>query len=192
MNMDPNTVRLLFKYVNKLMLLNWRLGLGPWLSLWPQGTGQYIVITHTGRNSGRKYRQPVNYAEIDGDLYCVAGYGCKSDWYQNIMANPSVEVWTPNGWWVGTAEEVTGEDRTIEKMRQVLRCSGFAALMAGIDTDKIPDEDLAENTKDYCMLRIHRAAARTGKGGPGDLVWIWPVMTTLLVLGRCGKKKKCK
>jgi len=192
MDLQTNNARTIFRYINKLMLINWRLGLGPWLSLWPRGTGQYIVITHTGRKSEKKYHQPVNFAEINGDLYCVAGFGSRSDWYRNIMANPSVEVWTPEGWWVGTAEEVTGVDRTMNKMRQILICSGFAAKLAGIDPEKKSDEALDEFTNDYCMMRIHRAAARTGRGGPGDLVWIWPVLTSLLAVLWLGKKKKCK
>jgi hypothetical protein len=49
----------------------------------------------------------VNYAIVDGEVYCTAGFGAVSDWYRNIRTNPEVEVWLPDGWWAGVAEEVT-------------------------------------------------------------------------------------
>ena len=104
------SLRQTFKRFNKFMLILWRLGLGPWLSMWPEGFGRYMVITHTGRKSGKKYRTPVNYAIVDGDVYCAAGFGARSDWYQNMLANPAVEVWLQDGWWRGEAEDATNSD----------------------------------------------------------------------------------
>ncbi len=71
-----------------------------------------MVLTHTGRTSGRTYRTPVNFALMGGELYCTAGYGRKADWYRNIAANPEVEVWLPDGWWVGVAEDVNESEET--------------------------------------------------------------------------------
>jgi hypothetical protein len=31
-------------------------------------------------------------------------------------------------------------------------------------------------------VRIHDTAPRTGPGGPGDLVWMWPVAATKLAV----------
>ena len=64
-------------------------------------SGQIMVLTHTGRKSGLRRRTPVNYALVDGEVYCTAGFGQISDWYRNILANPQVEVWLPDGWWAG-------------------------------------------------------------------------------------------
>ncbi len=77
-----------FKVLNKFMLLMWRLGLGWMLNIWPAGFGRIMVITHTGRKSGLRRRTPLNYAEVDGEIYCTAGFGHISDWYRNIMADP--------------------------------------------------------------------------------------------------------
>jgi hypothetical protein len=38
-----------FKRFNRFMLMLWRLGLGPWVNLWPQVTGRIAVIAHVGR-----------------------------------------------------------------------------------------------------------------------------------------------
>ena len=92
-------LRQMFKQMNKFMLLMWRLGLGSWLNFWPDVGGRIMVITHTGRKTGLKRRTPVNYALVEGELYCTAGFGPMSDWYRNLKAHSQVEVWLPEGWW---------------------------------------------------------------------------------------------
>ncbi|HEY3342677.1 MAG TPA: nitroreductase family deazaflavin-dependent oxidoreductase, partial [Anaerolineae bacterium] len=109
-----------FRYFNRCMLLMWRLGLGAWVNGWPEVGGRIMVITHTGRKSGIKHRTPVNYALIGGELYCTAGFGQVSDWYRNIKANPGVEVWLPEGWWAGSAEEISDPGARLLLLRQVL------------------------------------------------------------------------
>ena len=169
-----------FKYGNRFMLLMWRLGLGTYGNR-PDLGGSIMVITHTGRKSGLRRRTPVNYALIDGEVYCTAGFGAKSDWYRNILADPQVEVWLPDGWYAGVAEDVSNDPDRPFYMRQVLVGSGFAARLAGIDPQKMSDEEMAPLTQSYRLVRIRLVAPRTGAGGPGDLVWIWPLATSVLL-----------
>ncbi|HAJ35386.1 MAG TPA: hypothetical protein DCL15_06795, partial [Chloroflexi bacterium] len=117
-----------FKWLNRYMVLHWRLGLGP-IANRADLAGCIMILVHTGRKSGRLRRTPVNYAIIAGDVYCVAGFGHVADWYQNLLATPNVEVWLPAGWYAGVAEDVTGlpADEKATIMRQVLINSGFAA-----------------------------------------------------------------
>ncbi|MDD5469023.1 MAG: nitroreductase family deazaflavin-dependent oxidoreductase [Anaerolineales bacterium] len=175
------TLRRGFKTFNPFMVLMWRLGLGAWVNAWPSVGGRIMVLTHTGRKTGLKRRTPVNYAEVDGDIYCVAGYGPRSDWYRNLVADPRVEVWLPGEWWEGLAEGVTQPEARLPLVRQVLIASGFAAHLAGIRPKEISDEALSRATADYCLVRIRRAAPRTGREGPGDLAWVWPLATMLLL-----------
>ncbi|HNT54824.1 MAG TPA: nitroreductase family deazaflavin-dependent oxidoreductase [Anaerolineaceae bacterium] len=170
-----------FKYFNKFMLLMWRLGLGSWVNISPATLGRIMVLTHTGRRSGLRRQTPVNYAEVDGEIYCTAGFGGASDWYRNLIAHPQVEVWLPNGWWSGEAIEVTEPEARLRLLRQVLIASGFAARVAGINPHTMTDDELAELTTDYRVLRIRRTAERTGPQGPGDLAWVWPLATFLLL-----------
>lgn len=171
-----------FKYFNRFMLMLWRLGLGSWVNGWPTVGGRIMVLTHTGRKSGARRQTPVNYAEIGGDLYCTAGFGDISDWYRNLLANPQVEVWLPNGWWAATAADVTAQADSLPILRQVLINSGFAARAVGIDPVHMRDEQLRAATVDYRLVKVQRAIARTGPGGPGELAWIWPLTTMLLLL----------
>jgi deazaflavin-dependent oxidoreductase (nitroreductase family) len=170
-----------FKHFNRGMLAVWRLGLGPWLSAWPKIGGQILVISHTGRVSGLKRRTPLNYAIVDGEVYIAAGFGSRSDWYRNLKVNPSVEVWLPQGWWSGCAEEITDPEQRLTLLREVLIGSGVVAPMFGIHPKTMTGEQLDDATRTYKLLHIQRFEACTGPGGPGDLAWVWPLATLLLL-----------
>ncbi len=158
-----------FRYFNRFMLFMWRLGLGPWINIWPKVLGRIGVITHIGRKSGLKRQTPVNYALVDGEVYCTAGFGRISDWYRNIQANPNVEVWLPDGRWQGVAEEVADPEVRLRLLRQVLIAGGFAAFAAGINPYRITDQELEAVTTEYRLLRIRRTAeCSEGQNGPGD------------------------
>ena len=164
------------------MLLMWRLGLGKWINMWPSVGGRIMVISHTGRKTGLRRRTPVNYALINGDVYCTAGFGRVSDWYRNIMVHTAVEIWLPDGCWVGEAVDVSDCEMRLPIMRQVLVASGFAAYPAGINPRTMSDEELDQATADYPLVCIQRTAACTSTDGPGDLAWIWPVAAFALLL----------
>ncbi|MCC6146129.1 MAG: nitroreductase family deazaflavin-dependent oxidoreductase [Anaerolineaceae bacterium] len=176
-------MRQTLKQVNRGMVLMWRLGLGGWLNLAPRVGGRIMVIVHTGRKSHKRHYNNVNYAIVNGEIFCTAGFGPVTDWYRNILNNPNVEVWMPDGWWNGIAEDASYIGNRLDILRQILINSGVAANMVGIDPKNLSDEYLAEITRDYRLLRIRQTAARTGPGGPGNLAWVWPLFT-LFLLGR--------
>ncbi len=66
-----------------------------------------MVIKHRGRRSGKEYLTPVNYAIVAGEIYCTAGFGSISDWYRNMLVNPRVELWLPEGKKWYCAEDVS-------------------------------------------------------------------------------------
>lgn len=177
-------IRQAFKTFNRFVILNWRLGLGPYWSLWPAGFGRYLVLVHTGRKSGLQRRTPVNFTRIDGDYYVTAGWGEQAQWYKNIIANPHIEIWTPDGWWQADAEVIDIDDAHIGIMRDVLKGSGFAAFAAGVNPYTLSDGELADATSDYRLLRLRPVAARSGPGGPSDLVWVWPLLMMALLVMR--------
>ena len=185
-------LRRLFRVLNRLMVILFRLGLGAWGNATKYG-GYIMVIKNTGRKSGLARLTPVNYAMVNGDVYCTAGFGEASDWYRNIMTNPQVEIWLPNGRWAGVAEDVTGLSDRASIFRQVIIASGFAGLLFGVNQKKMSDSELDELLAHYRLIRIRRTGALTGPGGPGDLAWVWPLTTLvllfLLVSRRSGRKR---
>ena len=180
--MDDAKLRQTFRYFNRFMLLMWRLGLGPWVNILPEYIGRIMVITHTGRKTGLLRRTPVNYAIVDGDVYCIAAYGPGTDWYNNLIANPQLEVWLPDGWWAGEARDISDSEDRLLLVRQVLVAAGFATpLFAGFSPATISDEELDKLTKPYRLIQISRTRACTGSEGPGDLALVWPIAVMVLL-----------
>jgi len=193
--MNEQSLRQLFKHFNRFMVLMWRLGLGAWINFWPQGIGRIMVLTHTGRKSGLTRRTPVNYAFVDGELYCVAGFGEVSDWVKNIQADPRVEIWLPEGRWAGEAYPLQESERRLFIIRQILMNSGFAApLFEGIYPSRLSEAELAQISRDYALVQVRRTEALTGPGAMADLAWVWPAallgLAAVWNLGRVTKKKK--
>lgn len=150
-----DALRRAFRLLNRFMILMWKIGLGRMLNIWPAGFGRIMVIKHVGRKSGKVRLAPVNYAPIAGEIYCTAGFGAVSDWYRNIMANPSVELWLPEGKFPAKAEDISDSPERVFLLRQVLIASGFAAPLFGINP-KISDEELAALSTDYRILHFIR------------------------------------
>jgi len=179
-----NQTRQFFKALNIFMLSMWRLGMGPFMQS-RQG-GYIMVLTTTGHRSGRRRRAPVNFDQ-DGDVvYCLPGFGAKTHWYRNLMVNPNCEVWLPDGWWKGVAEEITDPEQALPILRRLLIRAGFATrLVEGIDPAVISDKELRVLGERYDrMVRIRLTEPRTGKDGPGDLVWLWPAAMSVVLVWR--------
>ena len=43
-------------------------------------------------------------------------------------------------------------------------------------------KDITSVLKEYRLVRMRPTEARTGPGGPGDLAWVWPFATFILLL----------
>ena len=66
-----------------------------------------LLLTTTGRKSGKRRTTPLQYEEIDGILYLGSARGPKADWVRNISADPHVEVRVKNRHFRGLGELVT-------------------------------------------------------------------------------------
>jgi deazaflavin-dependent oxidoreductase (nitroreductase family) len=54
-----------------------------------------LILTTTGRRSGRPYSTPLHFAEHDGRYVLVASNGGSDthpQWYRNLLVHPEVEV----------------------------------------------------------------------------------------------------
>jgi deazaflavin-dependent oxidoreductase (nitroreductase family) len=180
--MSTHRLRTAFGYLNRFMIALWRLGLGGWVNLWPAVGGRVMVLVNIGRRTGIQRRTSLNYAHIGGDIYCISGFGRISDWYNNVVENPHVEIWLPDGWWAGVATDVSDSESRLTVMRQVLIASGFASYLAGIWPRSASDAELDRATADYRVLRIERTQSLATTGGPGDLLWIWPMVALALLV----------
>jgi deazaflavin-dependent oxidoreductase (nitroreductase family) len=51
-----------------------------------------ITITVTGRKSGRSIALPIWFVWDDGQLYLLPVKGSDTQWYKNVLKNPSVQI----------------------------------------------------------------------------------------------------
>jgi deazaflavin-dependent oxidoreductase (nitroreductase family) len=149
-----NTLRRVFHAMNPFMVFMLRIGLGWTMNIWPAVSGRIMVIKHRGRKSGKEYLTPVNYALVDGEIYCTAGFGSISDWYRNMLANPNIELWLPEGKRKARAEDVSDSPNRLFLLRQVIIASGFAGPLFGINPKKMNDEQLDALSKEYRLVHF--------------------------------------
>ena len=149
-----HTLRRVFHAMNYFMVFMWKIGMGAILNAWPRVTGRIMVIQHRGRRSGKVYVTPVNYAIVDNEIYCTAGFGPKTDWYRNILANPCVELWLPGGQRRARATDFSSSPRRVPLLREIMIASGFAAPLLGVDQKKLGDEQIAKIGKDYRLVHF--------------------------------------
>ena len=159
-----NTLRRVFHALNHFMVWMWKIGWGKAINVWPAGFGHIMVIKHHGRKSGKEYLTPVNYAIVDGEIYCTAGFGSISDWYRNMLANPEIELWLPEGKRKARAEDISDSPRRMFILKQVIIASGFAAPLFGIDPKKVNDERLDALSKEYRLVHFIMDKGMYGRG----------------------------
>lgn len=178
--MIPPYLAYFFRFLNKFFMVPiFRLGIGPLFGnpIW----GYMMVLKTIGRKSGKIRYAPVNYAIMNGCIYCLAGRGQLSDWYRNLMAHPTIDMILPGGGLAGTAEEVpVSSERTIA-LRKVLKAGGFAGFMLGFNPYTVSDEELAEKSKDYPVIRIKPNGIGAGASDMGGWLWV-PVVALLIYL----------
>ena len=69
-----------------------------------------ITITVTGRKTGRKTSRPVWFVLEDNTLYLLPVEGTDTQWYKNVLKNPSIGIGSK-----GTETEVKGTALTDTK-----------------------------------------------------------------------------
>ena len=184
-------LRSLFRSMNRGMVLMWRLGLGRWAEAWPSVGGRILVVEHRGRMSGNRYRTPLNFTPEGRARFCLAAFGTRSDWYRNAMAAARVVVWLPDGMCMARPSDVTDEAGSLDRIRQVLIDSGFAARTFGLNPRAMTDEQIAAATADYRLVRLD-LIDRCDKN-PADLRWVWiPVAAGMTaVVGAFALRRRC-
>ena len=79
----------LSKFIFRIPIWLYRAGLGKFLG------DRFLALTHTGRKTGlarHTVLEVVRHDKRTGIFYIAAGFGVRSDWYQNLQANPHVEI----------------------------------------------------------------------------------------------------
>jgi deazaflavin-dependent oxidoreductase (nitroreductase family) len=95
-----------FKWLFKIPVLQYKLGMG-----WMIGK-HVLLLTTTGRKSGRPRQTPLEYLyDMENDRYRVAaGWGGHTDWYRNLLKDPAVSVQVGRRNFAAIAEKACDEE----------------------------------------------------------------------------------
>ena len=74
-------------------------------------SGLVLVLTTTGRKTGRPHVTPLQYEAIDGVLYVASARGRQADWFRNVEANPRVKVEAKGGSFTALSQTITDPER---------------------------------------------------------------------------------
>jgi deazaflavin-dependent oxidoreductase (nitroreductase family) len=174
-------MRFVFKIVNKLFMVPmFRLGLGPFFG--NPLTGYIMVMRIIGRKTGKIRYVPVNYAIHKGSVYCLVGFGRKSPWYLNMLANPDIDLIMPGGSVAGHVEEATDDAERMLVLRQILKNGGFAGFFEGLNPFRASEDKLRARTADQPLLRIKPTGIANGASDPGGWAWLWTVAATVALI----------
>lgn len=154
----------------------WRLGLGPVLGR------VLLILTHTGRNSGRIYHTMIEYHERNGTIYAPSAFGFQSDWYKNIIADPRVTIQTANKSQSMVAVRVTDNDEILDVFRLFYRRDPpiTALYLKSLDI-KVDEDDILHNKEKIHWIRFDPTDEVTPAPLETDLSWIWIPIITLVI-----------
>ncbi|HEX9012573.1 MAG TPA: nitroreductase family deazaflavin-dependent oxidoreductase [Anaerolineaceae bacterium] len=99
-----------------------------------------LLLTTTGRKSGKAYTAPLGRFDMDGGYVIVAsnaGQNTNPAWYYNLKSNPQVTVQVDERILPATAEVLSGEARA-QAWRQVIATTPGYANYEKQTTREIP------------------------------------------------------
>jgi deazaflavin-dependent oxidoreductase (nitroreductase family) len=164
----------MFKSLNRWFMIPVnRAGFGAWVST-PIG-GYMALLRVRGRKSGVMRETPLNYLVAEGAIWVMAGFGPRTEWYRNVLADPRVEAWLPTGHHAGTATEELDPAVRARILPPLLRSTGLPAFLAGTNPWTASDEDIVRTTGWSPLIRIEPddGPLEPGPDDPGGHAWIW-------------------
>ena len=78
-----------------------------------------LLLTTTGRRSGQQRTNGVSFMPLGKNFIVFSGWGIRSDWYQNLLANPEVTIQVGGKTLQATAVPVSDPARRRELMQQM-------------------------------------------------------------------------
>jgi deazaflavin-dependent oxidoreductase (nitroreductase family) len=150
-------------------------------------TGSWMLLRTRGRRTGRIREVPLGYALVDGAVYCAVGYGTRSAWYRNILADPRVEAVLPSVAIAGLAEEVTDPVERRRAWRALIRALGVLGRSLVCSADA-PDDVLDRSTAGLPLVRITPTGIASGPADPGG--WLWLTLTVASVWWLLARRRR--
>jgi deazaflavin-dependent oxidoreductase (nitroreductase family) len=171
--------RLLFKSP----LLWWRMGLGKILSHNALSGNKMLVLTSWGRKSHKPRHTMLSYALVGGREFVSSGWGGRTDWYKNIVADPHVTVQVGGRVYSARARRVQDVGELTKIAQEMFSTGGDTHFVSWLDSFGI-EHDLQDviDKRDRLVLVAFDESEETGPPPmPVDLKWVWGVILLVLM-----------
>ena len=165
--------RILFR----LPLYLYQAGLGWMLRPFP-----FIILTTKGRRTGQTRHAVLEYRRHGSKLYVVSGWGAKSHWYQNAMANADVTVQINGQEWQARATHVDDPAEALRALYMFKRSSPiYDVILANMSSASTIDlRSLKAVAKEFTIVRLDLIEGQPKlRGVQAKHVWVAPLILTL-------------
>lgn len=99
--------------LNQRIARNYMRGIGP--------RRLVLLLTTIGRKYGLPRVTPLQYEEVDGEIYVASARGQRADWFRNILENSQVQVQIGDDHFAGEAEPIMDPVRIADFLDYRLR-----------------------------------------------------------------------
>lgn len=127
-----------------------------------------LILTTTGRKSGLPRQTPLQYEEIDGQIYIASARGTQADWYRNLQKNTLVSLQIGNRQMQGIAETISDRGRIADFLQYRLerhpRMIGAIMRLEGLPLH-YSHADLEKFAQGKALAVIH---PQSNKANPDD------------------------
>ena len=167
----------------KIPLLWWRTGVGPIMSHPSRGGSKVLVFTTWGRKSRLPRHTMVSYTLFNGKPYIASGWGARTDWFKNILADPAVTVQIGRNVFSARARRVMEEEEFAGAAKSLLESGGdshFEDWLGSLDIEMDLEDMIAKRDRVY-FITFDPAEVHAPPPLQADLVWVWSLL--LLPLG---------
>ena len=150
-----------------------RLGLGAWIAT--PISGYMLLLRVRGRRTGKDRDVPLSYVIVDGAIWVLAGYGTRTQWYRNLLADPEVVVWLPGRVIRCRASEARRPADRARIIPFLTRNVGLPGAMIGGGPWPADDESILSTASWVPLVRLDPLSGpiAAGPDDPGGRAWMW-------------------
>jgi deazaflavin-dependent oxidoreductase (nitroreductase family) len=170
---DP-IARAAFRQLNRrFMVPLHHAGLGEWVGT-PIG-GYILLLRVRGRRTGIMRETPLSYLVAEGSAWVMAGFGSRTEWFRNLLADPAVDVFLPGRRFAATAAEETDPATRARIMPALTRATGLPGFMVGLNPWTAGDEAVLAAVDRVPLVRLDPVPGpiEPGQDDPGGRAWLW-------------------
>jgi deazaflavin-dependent oxidoreductase (nitroreductase family) len=117
-----------------------------------------LVLSTTGRKSGRAHKTPLQYELVNGKYYVGSARGTKADWYRNLLAHPDVTFEVSGKEISARAEAITDPARIADflelRLERHPRMMSLMMRLEGLPADFTRDQ-LQEFASHRALVILH-------------------------------------